>query len=273
MGIIDENLAKRAKENSSFSDYKKGSATSGYNQMVEEARAKIEKAKERVSEEGKQRLDKLLERYKANMACWINKHNANGASHVSSMIAGPANYNMRKHEKWMQKEGKLWEEYDRIKDIDSQIYKIINGDKIISSDDPKALEKLKLKLKKAQKEHEEYKKHNKAARKEGKGILPAYVLSNSNANIRNIKKRIEKLERLEEAKKIEPKKETVINGIKIVDNLEVNRLQIVFDYKPSVDIRNMLKRYGFRWSPKNNAWQRFRSTEAIRIAKKIAVEV
>lgn len=271
--IINESLAKRNKENHSFSSYDEGSETREYNQVIAEATEKIEKAKERVSDEGKEKLDKLLEWYKSAYANWVNRHNANGSNHVSWMISGPASYNMKKHNNWMNKEGKLWAEYDEIKDIESKIYKIINGDKIIRTGDKDALEKLKEKLEKAQKEHQNYKDYNVKARKEGLKTLASYVLTNSNARIRGIKKRIEQLEKLalQETKEVEG--ENVPDGVKIIDNVEANRLQIVFDYKPDADIRNKLKKHGFRWSPKNGAWQRYRGYEAERIAKQIISEI
>lgn len=263
--MIDEDLAKRSHENSSFSDYRKGSATSEYNQLVAEAKEKIEKAKARVSDEGKQKLDSLLERYKANMSKWINRHNSNGASHVSWAIAGPANYNMKKHQRYMEKESKLWDEYDKIKDIDSQIYRIINADKIISSDDKNAIEKLRKKLEAEEKQHEEYKAYNVKARKEGKQQLAGYVLQNSNARIRNIKKRLEKLEAVAK----DETKEIIVNGIKIIDNVEANRVQIVFEDKPNEQIRQELKMHSFKWSSRNQAWQRFRNPHTLNLAKEI----
>ena len=33
-------------------------------------------------------------------------------------------------------------------------------------------------------------------------------------------------------------------------------LQLIFDGKPSADIRDMLKSHAFKWSPSNEAWQR-----------------
>lgn len=34
------------------------------------------------------------------------------------------------------------------------------------------------------------------------------------------------------------------------------RLQLFFEEKPESDVRDILKKNGFRWSPKNNCWQR-----------------
>jgi hypothetical protein len=276
MSIINEELAKRNHDNYSMSDYKSGSATSEYNQYIQDATEKIEAAKSRVSDEGKEKLDNLLNWYKSALASWINKHNANGAGHVSSFISGPANYNMRKHEKWLNKEGNLWKEYDNINDIEAKIGSIIHGDKIIRSDDKNALDKLRNKLEEALKEHEGYKEYNKQARKEGKETLRPYVLTNSNQRIKNIKDRIKHLEKLEElkvAEKEEGPKEIIINDIKIIDSLEANRVQIFFNFKPDSDIRTILKSNGYRWTPSIGAWQHYRGYGVIEKAKEIVSNI
>ena len=257
--MINEELARRSKQNMSFSDYKEGSATQEYNDHMQSVRAEIDQAKGKVSEEGKERLDKLYEKHAAQYANWMNKKNANGAGHVSQMIAGPSNYNMRKHEKYLAKESKLWEEYDQIKDISWQIHSIVTSDKIIKSDDENAVEKLKEKLDKALKEHEGYKNFNKKARKEKTDPLPAYVLSNSNGRIKNIRDRIKRLERMAEIAEVTPQTEKEINGVKIVDNIAAQRLQMFFDGKPSAEVRKELKSNGFRWTPSIGAWQCYRT--------------
>lgn len=45
-------------------------------------------------------------------------------------------------------------------------------------------------------------------------------------------------------------------GYEIVRNFAEDRLQIIFTEIPSGDMRNTLKHNGFRWSPRNKAWQR-----------------
>lgn len=146
MSIINEDLARRSKENMSFSDYKAGSATAEFNAEIARVKALIEQAKERVSPEAQERLDNLLSSYTRNYANWINKRNSNGAGHVSVMISGPANYNMRAHEKYLNRERKIWEEYEQFKNIEWKIQSIINGDKVIRSDDKNAVEKIKAKI-------------------------------------------------------------------------------------------------------------------------------
>lgn len=271
MSIINEDLARQAKENMSFSDYKAGSATAEYNAEVAEVTSRIEEAKAKVSPEAQIKLDNLLESYKVRYANWINKYNANGAGHVSVMIAGPSNYNMSKHNKYLSRQGKLFEEYEEFKDIFYRIDAIAAGDRIIKSNDPEAIDKLKEKLAKAQEEHAGYKAYNAKARKEGTEPYAPYVLTNSNGRIKGIKDRIAHLERLaaQETKEVVIETESV-GAIKIVDNVEACRLQIFFPGKPSAEVRTQLKKNGFRWTPSISAWQSYRSENAKRIAQQIA---
>jgi hypothetical protein len=152
----------------------------------------------------------------------------------------------------------------------------------ISSDDPDAIQKLKNKVASLEKNQEIMRAANKIIRKgntpENIAALVAlglsaqqaeesfkpdfcgrigfadYQLSNNNANIRRIKERIAYLER----SNAKPTIETEENGIRFVDNSEANRYQIFFNGKPKEEIRSLLKHRGFRWSPTNGAWQRFR---------------
>ena len=301
MAVINESLAQRSKENMSFSDYKPGSATSEYNQQIAEVTAAIEKAKSKVSLEAQIKLDHLLTSYSTRYANWINKRNANGASHVSVMIAGPAKYNMSKHNKYLNREGKLWAEYDEFKNIYHRIDSIVAGDKIIKSNDANAIEKLEAKLAGLEKLQSNMKSANAILRKKkltdaekveqligvgfsesvAHGLLKpdfcgrigfSYHLTNNNATIRNTKQRIEHLKKLAEQETKEIIVETESeesNGIRIVDNVEAHRLQIFFNGKPSAEVRSQLKKNGFRWTPSIGAWQSYRSENANRAAKEI----
>jgi len=57
------------------------------------------------------------------------------------------------------------------------------------------------------------------------------------------------------------------DGIRLVDNVEENRLQIFFPGIPAESVRRELKQNGFRWSPAAGAWQRHRSNRATYLAK------
>ena len=271
MTMINESLAQRSKENMSFSSYTPGSATAEFNQEIAEVTAAIEKAKTKVSEEAQVKLDHLLSSYTSRYATWTNKRNANGAGHVSSMICGPSNYNMSKHNQYLSREGKLWAEYDQLKDIYNRI-DIVTGDRIIKSNDANAIDKLKEKLANAQEEHAGYKEFNAQARKDKTAPHMAYVMSNSNGRIKGIKDRIAHLERLaaQETKEIIIETESEeTNGIRIVDNVAACRLQIFFNGKPSAEVRTQLKKNGFRWTPSISAWQSYRSNHASRAAQEI----
>jgi len=165
----------------------------------------------------------------------------------------------------------------------------------ISQDDPEALKKLKEKLLNLEKRQEEMKIINKIVRKKkltkdqkieelrklgithysisnifdtsyGKRIgYSRYSLSNNNANIRRVKQRIEKLEII----KTHKTSELTLNGVKILDNVEDNRLQLFFDDIPEEKVRKDLKSNGFRWSRKNGCWQSYRGRRYIDNAKRI----
>lgn len=154
--------------------------------------------------------------------------------------------------------------------------------KAIFSDDPDAAEKLEDKLARLEQRQELMKAANKLVRKNDReGLLAMgytessinklftpdfcgrvgyadYEIKNNNANIRRIKQRIEHLN----AHKDDVTEAKEINGIRIVDNAEANRLQIFFDGKPDQKIITALKSSGFRWTPSLMCWQAYRSNRA-----------
>ncbi len=68
------------------------------------------------------------------------------------------------------------------------------------------------------------------------------------------------------AKLIRTQAKTADASGQIVRNTAQNRLQIVFDSIPDPELRAALKANGFRWSPKNQAWQRQLTDNALRAA-------
>lgn len=54
---------------------------------------------------------------------------------------------------------------------------------------------------------------------------------------------------------------------KVVYNFEEDRLQILFDKIPDTEMRTTLKRNAFKWSPRNQAWQRQLTVNAVRAAE------
>ena len=133
---------------------------------------------------------------------------------------------------------------------------------------------LQTKLEKLQKLQERMRLANKAIRKDDKqalkdigfseaGIKELYTpnflgglgfasfqLSNNNAEIHRLERRIKNLQVKQTS---EPIVETHENYIY---KEEDNRCQFVFDGKPSDAVRTLLKRFSFKWSPSRSAWVR-----------------
>ncbi|MEY8313198.1 hypothetical protein AALA61_14735 [Oscillospiraceae bacterium 42-9] len=162
----------------------------------------------------------------------------------------------------------------------------------ISSNDPQAIEKLTAKLESCQKRQEFMKSVNSFYRKNGTahgcpGVseetaermdeavrtgyswvtapFPAYELSNNNAEIRRLKQRIGQLSYNQEVGYVGWEFE----GGEAVANTDNNRLQLLFNEKPTEEQRTALKRNGFHWSPSEQAWQRQLNDKAIYAAGRL----
>lgn len=95
--------------------------------------------------------------------------------------------------------------------------------------------------------------------------FPSYRLTNNNAEIRRLKKRIENLTATQNTEFVGWK----FNGGEAVINEDKNRLQLIFDEKPSEEQRTILKSNGFRWAPSDKAWQRQLNHNAFYAANRI----
>lgn len=159
----------------------------------------------------------------------------------------------------------------------------------ISSDNPEAITLLKDKLAKAEADGAKMREFNKLMRKkDNAGMLALgfsqhqidelskpdfcgrlgfadYQMSNNNGRIRQIKQRISKLEQ----QSTHTTQEIEVGDIRVIDNVEENRIQFFFPGKPSEQIRSAMKHNGFRWAPSAGAWQRQRSNWANYEAKDI----
>jgi frataxin-like iron-binding protein CyaY len=94
------------------------------------------------------------------------------------------------------------------------------------------------------------------------------LLSNNNANIRRVKARLEELTRLNGmvAENIK------FPGGELRINLDINRIQFVFNDIPQQEVRKLLKSNGFKWSPTEKAWQRQRTENAVYASKRLLKE-
>lgn len=99
--------------------------------------------------------------------------------------------------------------------------------------------------------------------KDYKGDQAIFNLSYTSTKIRTLKKRLaEELERQEEYKS--GNKTFNYQGMKVVHNVEANRLQLFFEKAPSKEVIAILKKKGgLIWMPQNKAWQRKLNEKAI----------
>lgn len=298
-GSIDEETARNAHYCIHMGDYKPGSATASYRNSVNKAAQMVEQQKARVSTFYHDKLDALLNSYARRLAQWTNDYNHNQASYPSQFIAGAGNFNMRKHNRQMSREDSLWEEYRQIEAILDKIRSVGTGP--VDLADPHAREMLTERLNSQRQMLEDaktanayYRKHktlegcpglsekNRAwltrpgvfASGDGSPIslygspFPAYELASIRGKIERTEQRLAELDRREQHL-AEPQTGTAFDGGQIVRNIDLNRLQILFDAIPDADTRAALKQNGFRWSPKNQAWQRQLTDNAERAARQV----
>jgi hypothetical protein len=233
-----------------------------------------------VSEEGKAKFERLfLLSMSAKSRC------------ASAMITGPAKFPVEKNRRANERERKISDELlayiDRVrKAIDKQNNPGKYASDAVRSDDENAIDKLKEKLAKLQKAQEQMKACNAIIRdkKEKKVerlaeilgtkeraealLIPdfckrigfaSYTLTNNNTTIKATQKRIAILEKAatRKTRKLE------IAGVKVVENAEESRIQFFFDGKPAREIIDLMKRHGFKWSPRRLCWQRLWNENAV----------
>lgn len=286
---INEETARLAHDMRHMGTYKAGSATQEYKTQVDAAAALVDQRKAAISPFYHDKLDSLLESYSRRLSQWYNDYNRNAASYPSQFISGAGGFNMRKHNKQMSREDSLWKEYEEISGILSKIKSTGTGG--VDLADPDARQQLTAQLARHKEALETAKAANAYYRKhktlEGcPGIsaenahsvsfglsvhgspFPSYELSSIRGKIKRLEARLAELDALEAAKEA-PAESMAFDGGQIVKNADENRLQIIFDDIPDAATRQELKSHGFRWSPKNKAWQRQLTRDAEWAAKKI----
>lgn len=276
---INEQSARTAHEMMSMQEYKEGSKTREYRNLVDNAydlAGQVEEKRPLQSE----RAYKLAERYSRKMAEYFNKDSAIGCRCPSVLISGAGNFPVKKKEKQVQAWKNNYQFYQETQKLISKIKSILYGKDIIKSGDSDAVERLEEKLAGLKEDQERMKVANKFIRlknveKGNEGLTnmgysekeikelrepdfcgrvgyPPYMLQNNNANIHRVEGR---LKQLKAAKERGSRKEEN-RYFRVVENTEIMRLQIFFDEKPVQDIRSILKKNGFKWSSKNGCWQR-----------------
>lgn len=154
-GTIDENAAKRAKEATSWDDYKNGRATNSYNSDVsifeQEVNKLFEKYKDNdtLSEKDWERAKNIADQYGKNLADFTNSYNSIEGSYPSWFITGASGYSNARHEKKMNRLDSLFSKNDRTLDPTDNVYldriKGILSNRSIAAGDENAIGKLQRK--------------------------------------------------------------------------------------------------------------------------------
>lgn len=234
-----------------------------------------------------EQIESYKTRYKGLFSSWLSAK----SRCASSFITGPANFPTRRNEKANRSEENhytLWQEW-RKRAIKAIIRKA-QPEKTYMSE----IDRYKAELAAMQKNHELMKEGNKrikVASKTGEdltdylintfGIQPHMIswsmkfgfgLSNNNANMKRVEERIKELEAKESIKNENPVTKYTFEGGTLITNYEIDRLQIIFDSRPSSTELNEWKSKGlnsYNWSPSNMAWQRKITANALWSVKRM----
>lgn len=193
----------------------------------------------------------------------------------SVLVTGPARFNNRRHDRMNDYERAARQ---RLQDWREKVVKRINRQERLTG--WQEVERLQNKLDTLTEWHEQMKAANKIIKSKStadeqreelaaigldkmeiaevmgeiypwKGY-PAASLANNLAKIKATQAAIERHKAMAEAED----KEIAFNGGRVVVCNADERMRFYFDEMPSAEVRALMKRKAFKWSPKNGAWQR-----------------
>ena len=213
----------------------------------------------------------------------------------SVLVTGPARFNNRRHEKMNDYERAAKQ---RLRDWSEKVVKRINRQQRLTG--WQEVERLQEKVDTLQCLQDTMKAANKVCRstklsevekvdelvalgiKEQDAVMllhptqswqsvgfATYQLQNNLAKIKATQAAIERHKAMAEA----DDKEIAFNGGRVVVCNSDERMRFYFDEIPSVEVRNLMKRNAFKWSPKNGAWQRQLTANCKYDTKRILAEL
>lgn len=276
-------LSVRAHNGTSFSPEKRGDSTvNGYSEEIDDDIALIR---------SKGASDEQVERYKKGYIEKLSAYLNSRSNIVSTMIAGPSNFPVRRMEKrnrwadnhyenfrqWRKKVLRAYDRYEKNRKIEAA-----GGPLGAAKAKLAELESTQEYMKRINRIHAAYKKNPASLDKQKdlsekeieaiKNYVPQYSwvphpfapyqLTNNNAMIKNTKDRIAELE-AKEALSTKGNKEFQFPGGVCELNYDLDRVTIKHDQKPERDIIDSLKSSGFRWSPHYGVWMRKLTGNAI----------
>lgn len=289
---INEETARTAQNINSFRDYTTGSATSSYQNRVNE----IYDIVNQIAEKKPNLADKaqrMSDRYSRKLAEYYNAYYRNEASCPSIMICGPANFPTKKKARQNSRRESLMNEWNYLESYADKIKRLLTQEQPILSNDENVIELLTEKIADLESEQESMKALNAYYRKnetiEGyDGLITQdmqihldfvfkfnfihgslFDTSNINQEIKRNRERLTQIQRVKDA----GTSETEYNGFRVVENSELMRLQIIFNGKPEPEVRDILKSNGFKWAPSQSAWQRQLTSNAKYSLKRVVEQL
>lgn len=302
MNDLSAEAAERAYHGTSFSPEKRGeSLRSEYASRIQSFAAYLEQEAAQATEEQK---DAELARYRENLKAAYEHYIACQSRCISTLIAGPSGFPVARAQRANEAEQRAMQAIiglgEKARASVRKRYGTPDPNAPIRSGDPDAIERLSAKLESCRKWQERMREGNKAIRAakgdrakaianltaigfkedDACGLLnpdfagrigfPAYMLSNNNAEIHRIEKRIRDIESMQAKAESDGGSGEGESGIRFEVDAAAARVKLYFPDKPDEQTRAGLKAHGFRWSPRNKAWQAYVNYRTIRYAREVA---
>ncbi len=257
---------------------------------------------DRVSDENRAAFEDAFREYRLGFAAKFRAYLAAKSRCVSTMIAGPSNFNTLRAQKssdTADKRGVELAEY-RARALRPLHAIVFPNEAPVASGDTDAVERLRAKLAQAEKFQANAKKINAAIRSAGTGRrdplralmtigyteaqaaeflapdplgrvgVPDYRIKNNGAEIRRLKARIASVEAAKARPDVEDYHVATMISIKLAHS--ENRVRLTFPGKPDARTRAQLKTNGFRWAPSvdGGVWQAYITPTTTAYAQGIA---
>lgn len=217
-----------------------------------------------------------IDRYKEGYLRYLRTWLARKSNCISAMITGPAKFPTRRAEKANNSEHNAYSEFRNWRERALKAIKKKNQPEPEMSE----IDRIRREISQRETMQTKMKEANKIIRKGGDSVIsdlqslgfknpqsllvkdnvhghgfPQFQLTNNLASIKRLKDRLTVLETKEQSA-AGGNRTTDHNGIQVVENYDLDRVQILFPGKPDPDTISKLKSNGWNWSPSNQAWQR-----------------
>ena len=219
-----------------------------------------------IPEEEKERF---IENYKKHLFAWLYAK----SRVLSTMITGPANFNVSRNNKANQSEHNKWEEFREWRqNAFNAINKRIEAAKPEEQKTAERWERLKKELLQKIEWQSVANFYSMVERlayngdtelvNESVGLVQEYndthkrPFVTTKHKLWSLPEIAERVKANKEAKAEKENEESEINGVKVVKNFAADRVQLFFNGKPGFSTIQNLKKHAFKWSPSNMCWQR-----------------